>query len=84
MISHVIVIHRRILSLGITTRTTNEGRKFVNDNQTVIGKNYSAWPTESTTTLGEITVKSIDDYAINGNIDYKFSYVAPPGPAFNQ
>jgi hypothetical protein len=66
------------------TRTMNEGRKFVNDNQTVLGKNYSAWQTETTTTLGEFTLKSIDYYAVKGNLGYKFSYVASPGPDFNR
>jgi hypothetical protein len=72
------------------TRHMNEFTTFVNDNQTVIGKNYSGWQTETTTTITipfgefvEIAMKSINNYAIIGDLGYRFEYAASPGPTFD-
>jgi len=66
---------------------TNDNRQnvnFINDNQTIIGSNHTAWQTETTSAILGIPDKHIYLYAINGNVGYKFQYIAQPGPMFDQ
>lgn len=59
----------------------NENRTFINDNQTVICKNYSAWQTEVDISGGNKLVKV---YSLNGNIGYIFGYGGPPDHGFGK
>lgn len=45
MPNHVIAILKDFLAWDYIR--TKEGRTFINDNQTIIGNNYSAWQTET-------------------------------------
>jgi hypothetical protein len=62
----------------------HESITFINDNQTTIGKNYSAWQTEKMVDVTGIEYKRIDVYAINGDRGYNFFYLAHPGPSFDE
>jgi hypothetical protein len=61
-------------------RSQNLGNVFVNDNQTILGSNISAWQTETTST--EKTFKTLRLYAIRGNVGYIFTYLAPSDEGF--
>jgi hypothetical protein len=65
-------------------RTSRQGNTFINDNTTTIGSNYSAWQTEAMTILGGIETKIIYVYAINGDVGYRFQYIANQGITFDR
>ena len=57
---------------------------FINDNQTIIGSNYSAWQMEEifSSSLGK--EKWFRVWAINDNFGYRFLYEAPADARFDQ
>jgi hypothetical protein len=57
---------------------------FINDNQTTIGKNQTAWQTETTSFSTGLELKFFNVYAINGGIGYKFFYNALQGVTFDR
>ena len=63
-------------------RTPKEGRTSINDNQTIIGNNYSAWQTE--TDFSDSGNKHFTVNALNGNIGYRFGYSGPADNRFNK
>lgn len=80
MPNHVIAILKDFLAWDYIR--TKEGRTFINDNQTIIGNNYSAWQTE--TEFSDSGNRHFNVYALNGNVGYKFDYSAPADGRFGQ
>ena len=65
-------------------KTKRQGNTFINDNATTISSNYSAWQTETMSILGGVETKTIYVYAINGDVGYRFQYMANQGTTFDR
>lgn len=57
---------------------------FINDNQTIVGSNYSAWQLEEIFSSPPVKEKWLWVWAINDNFGYRFLYTAPADDRFDQ
>ena len=57
---------------------------FLNDNQTIIGSNYSAWQMEEIFSSSSEKQKWFRLWAINDNFGYRFFYTAPADARFDR
>ena len=57
---------------------------FINDNQTIIGSNYSAWQMEEIFSSSSVKEKWFRVWAINDNFGYRFLYTAPADARFDR
>jgi hypothetical protein len=63
-------------------RSGKDKETFINDNQTIIGRNYSAWQME--TIYPSTGIKYFEVFSINDNLGYKFWYSAPADARFDR
>jgi hypothetical protein len=75
--------NRNYIDVGDTKNT------FINDNQTTIGKNYSAWQMESVQSYKPQDGSGSDEkqftvWTINDNLGYRFLFSGPPDSRFDK
>lgn len=56
----------------------------ISDNQTTIGKNYTAMQYEYTTDGGFGIRQGLDVWAISNDVGYQFEYISDQGSAFSK
>jgi len=65
-------------------RSGDDKDTFINDNQTLIGSNYSAWQMKSEDSTSSVKEKKFTVWAINDNLGYRFIYRGPSESRFDR